>query len=155
MADLITWSDDLSIGVQEIDEQHKVLVSLLNELHSAVYEHHGSEACNMILNRLIEYTRIHFTTEESVMRLLLYPEFEHHKMEHDALTNQVIKFQTRLVSGQTSMSFQLLHFLKVWLTKHIQESDRRCGAYLLERGVAASWAPHVEETMKKKWWKLW
>jgi len=153
MANLITWSDDLSVGVQEIDDQHKILVGLLNELNTAVQEHHGTDICNSILNRVIEYTRVHFTTEEGVMRLLLYPDFERHKAEHDALVNQVMKLQEKLVSGQATISFQLLHFLKVWLTKHIQGSDRQCGAYLLERGAAATFSPHGEQA--KKWWKIW
>ena len=156
MAVLVAWNDALSVGVQEIDEQHKELVSLLNALHQAVVEHHGSDACNDILRRLVEYTRIHFAVEESLMRILAYPDFERHKGEHEALTAQVIDLQKRLASGKASITFELLHFLKVWLTKHILHSDKLYGAYFLERGVSGSWAPHVETTMKKKWsWKFW
>jgi len=156
MSALISWSPDLSVGVQEIDEQHKELVHLLNELNQAVTEHHGSAACADILRRLAEYTRIHFAVEESLMRILAYPDFERHKGEHDALSAQVAQLQTKLASGQATITFELLHFLKVWLTKHIQESDRRYGTYFLEHGISGSWSPHVEETMKKKWsWKFW
>jgi hemerythrin len=156
MAALVAWTGDLSVGVQEIDEQHKELVGLLNDLHKAVVEHHGSEACAEILQRLADYTRIHFAVEESLMRILAYPEFERHKGEHDALTAQVVQLQSKLARGQAAITFELLHFLKVWLTKHIQESDRRYGAYFLEKGVSGNWSPHVEETMKKKWsWRFW
>lgn len=153
---LISWTGDLSVGVQEIDEQHKELVGLLNDLHQAVTDHHGSAACSNILRSLAEYTRIHFAVEESLMRILAYPDFDRHKGEHDALTAQVVQLQSKLASGQAAITFELLHFLKVWLTKHIQESDRRYGAYFLERGISSNWSPHVEETMKKKWsWKFW
>jgi hemerythrin len=154
--DLVAWSGTLSVGVQEIDEQHKELVGLLNELHRAVVEHHGSAACADILRRLAEYTRIHFAVEESLMRILAYPEFERHKGEHDALIAQVKQLQAKLAEGKATITFELLHFLKVWLTRHIQASDRRYGAYFLERGISGDWSPHVEETMKKKWsWKFW
>lgn len=150
------WSDALSVGVQEIDEQHIELVRLLNELHWAVIEHHGSAACADILRRLAEYTRIHFALEESLMRIFAYPEFERHKGEHEALTAQVVQLQAKLASGKAAITFELLHFLKVWLTKHILESDRRYGPFFLDRGIAGSWSPHVAETMKKKWsWKFW
>ncbi len=156
MSALVNWSEDLGVGVQEIDEQHKVLVGLLNELHEAVQQHHGSAVCAEILRRLAEYTRTHFAVEESLMRILAYPDFERHKGEHDALSAQVAQLQTKLASGEATITFELLHFLKVWLTKHIQESDRRYGVYFLEKGIAGTWSPHVEQTMQKKWsWKFW
>lgn len=153
---LIAWSDDLSVGVQEIDEQHKELIALLNELHEAVQQHHASAVCADILRRLAEYTRIHFAVEESLMRILAYPDFERHKGEHDALIGQVTQLQAKLAGGQAAITFELLHFLKVWLAKHIQESDRRYGVYFLEKGLSGDWSPHVEQTMQKKWsWKFW
>lgn len=156
METLFAWSDDLSVGIQEIDEQHKGLVALLNRLHEAVVSHHGSEACSEILNQLAEYTRVHFIVEESLMRILHYPEFEQHKGEHEALVAQVVALQQKLAAGQATITFELLHFLKVWLTKHIAGSDRRYAAYFLEKGMAPDWANHVEQTMQKKWsWKFW
>ena len=71
--DLIEWSDEFSVGIQEIDEQHKVLVGLLNQLHQAIREHHGRATSREILGRLAEYTRTHFLLEESLMRLTHYP----------------------------------------------------------------------------------
>lgn len=156
-SDLFQWSDAYSVGLQEVDEQHRVLVGLLNELHDAVRHHHGTAKCREILNRLAEYTRVHFTVEESLMRLLNYPEFVDHKHRHEELIQQVVDLQHKLDAGKASISFELLHFLKVWLTKHISESDKRFGQFATSRGVAAKWEPHVEQTMQKpKWrWKFW
>lgn len=78
-ADLFTWSDDFSVNVQEIDEQHKVLVGLLYELHLAIFGHHGRKTSRDVLDRLAEYTRTHFLLEESLMRLTNYLDFEFHK----------------------------------------------------------------------------
>lgn len=156
METLFTWSEDLSVGIQEIDEQHKELVKLLNRLHEAVVSHHGSTACSEILNQLAEYTRVHFIVEESLMRILHYPEFEQHKAEHEALVAQVVALQQKLAAGQATITFELLHFLKVWLTKHIAGSDRRYAGFFLEKGMSPDWSHHVEQTMQKKWsWKFW
>lgn len=156
MSALVSWSDDLSVGVQEIDEQHKVLIGLLNQLHDAVAQRHGSTACRETLDRLAEYTRIHFAVEESLMRILSYPDYERHKGEHEALTSQVSALQRKLDEGHAAISFELLHFLKLWLTKHISESDRRYGSHFLEKGLAPVWSHNVEQTMQKKWsWKFW
>jgi hemerythrin len=122
--ELFQWSDAYGIGLQEVDEQHKVLVGLLNELHDAVRHHHGSAKCREVLNRLAEYTRVHFTVEESLMRLLNYPEFPDHKHRHEDLIAQVVDLQQKLDAGQASISFELLHFLKVWLTKMQKPKSR-------------------------------
>lgn len=74
MERLFYWSEDLSVGIQEIDEQHKELVPLLNRLRDAVVAHHGYAACSEILDQLAQYTRVHFIVEESLMRILHYVE---------------------------------------------------------------------------------
>ena len=58
MKALVEWSDELSVGIEEIDEQHKVLVNLVNNMHAAIVEHKGSDATKVILRQLIQYTII-------------------------------------------------------------------------------------------------
>ena len=135
MVNFIEWSNELSVGIEEIDAQHKVLVDLLNQIHEAIQQRRGAEVTNQILERLGEYTRIHFAVEESLMRIMHYPEYERHKVEHDKLIAQLNSFRTKLVSGKTSISFDLAHFLKLWLTKHIMETDKYYVPYFLGQGV--------------------
>lgn len=155
--ELFTWSDDFSVGIQEVDEQHKMLVGLLNQLHEAIRDHHGSATSRQILDRLAEYTRTHFTLEESLMRVTNYPEFPSHKQQHEELISQIRALQEKLDSGTATISFELLHFLKVWLMKHINETDKRFGRYFLGASLAPTWSPEVEASMnsKKAWWKFW
>jgi len=125
MTDLVVWNDELSVGIEEIDEQHKVLVDLLNELSLAIKEHHGNEACLAILDRLVDYTRIHFAVEESLMRIFEYEDYENHKAEHEQLIEE----------DHRKISFKLLHFLKMWLTQHIMHSDQEYSEHFLNRGM--------------------
>ena len=141
--ELFTWTDDLSVGIEEIDEQHKVLVDLLNELHHGIMEKHGSEATIEVLGRLVEYTRIHFALEESLMRMLHYPDYEEHKEHHEMLLDQVNELVEKVKSGH-HVTFELLHFLKNWLSRHIMEEDKIYAPFFLSRGVAA--------THKKRSW---
>ncbi|WP_299734286.1 bacteriohemerythrin [uncultured Endozoicomonas sp.] len=136
--ELFPWSDKFCIGIEEIDAQHRVLVDLLNELHRAIHEHHGSEAAAEILGRLVEYTRIHFAVEEALMRVLDYPDYEEHKKHHGQLIEQVNGLHRRVLDGQ-HVTFELLHFLRVWLSKHILEEDREYVPFMLSKGVAASY----------------
>jgi len=156
---MIEWADDFSTNIQEVDEQHKVLISLLNELYTAMHEHHGTAACREVLDRLAEYTRTHFLLEESLMRLTNYPDFEKHKGQHEELIAQVQALQAKLDSGTATISFELLHFLKNWLTNHILGTDKKFGNFFKTAGLSQfnQWSPKVEQTMaKKKWrWKFW
>ncbi|MEW8498684.1 MAG: hemerythrin domain-containing protein, partial [Candidatus Thiodiazotropha taylori] len=70
MGKFVEWSDALSVGIEEIDEQHKMLVDLVNKMHEAIHQRHGSDVVKSILGDLAEYTRIHFAVEESLMRIL-------------------------------------------------------------------------------------
>ncbi len=134
----IAWSAELSVGIEEIDAQHKVLISLLNELHVAIREKKGSNKVAEILDRLIEYTRIHFTLEECLMRMLDYPGYDEHHAHHEKLIAQIHDLQEKVRNGH-HISFELLHFLKVWLAKHIQEEDKEYAPFLLSRGVVATY----------------
>ncbi len=149
MGNFVAWSEQLSVGIEEIDEQHKVLVSLVNRMHEAIQEHHGSDAVQGILAELADYTRIHFAVEESLMRILNYPGYEEHREIHEELLQHVVELKEKVAAGKKAISFELMHFLKTWLTKHILEEDMNYSGFFLAAGVS----PHLE---KKSWIKrLW
>lgn len=146
---LMTWTDNLSVGIQEIDEQHKELLDLINELHEAIVHHQGVAATSLIMDKLYEYTKIHFAVEESLLRILDFPGYDEHKKHHDLLLNQVRDLRVKMETADHSISFELLHFLKKWLTIHIIEEDTLYTAHLLACGAKAT-------SSKKSWLnKLW
>lgn len=146
---LIEWSDKLSVGIQEIDEQHKVLVDLLNQLHQAILHHHGAETTGQIMNELCEYTKIHFAVEESILRILDYPDYAEHKDHHEQLLAQVQVLRRKMETEDHSISFELLHFLKKWLTIHILEEDNAYTEHLLKCGAKAKYS---EQSWLNKFW---
>ena len=156
-AELFQWTDEFSIGIDEMDEQHKELVDLLNQLHTAIREHHGSVTSRQILDKLADYTRTHFAVEESLMRVSKYPNLIAHKEMHADLIAQVRSLQQKLDTGESAITFELLHFLKVWLMRHINETDKHFGAYFNAIGGGAKWTEEVEDAKKKrkKWWQFW
>lgn len=149
MSKFVEWSDVLSVGIEEIDDQHKVLVDLVNEMHDAIHQRHGSDVVKEILSKLADYTRIHFAVEESLMRILAYPEYEEHKTQHEELLHTVQDLQEKVETGKTAIGFELMHFLKIWLTRHIMESDQKYSTYFLDAGA--------KPKLKKKSWtaRLW
>jgi hemerythrin len=133
---LMTWTEKLSVGVGVLDDDHKKLVGMLNELYDAMQAGHGRESLGRILNALVQYTKVHFAREEALFAQTGYAASVAHKREHDALTKQVLDVQQKYNSGATAtLSLDVMHFLKNWLVNHIQGSDQKYRPHLNEKGI--------------------
>jgi hemerythrin len=132
---LINWTNDLSVNIRPIDEEHKKLISMVNELHSAMGSGKGKEAMGKVLAGLVDYTKTHFATEERLMEKYAYIGFLNHKAQHDALTKQVMDLYAKFQEGKTMVTVEVMNFLKDWLTKHIQDSDKKYGPFLNSKGI--------------------
>jgi len=127
------WSPEFSVGIDSIDDQHQELVRLLNSLSDAMMEGKGNEELGGVLDALIAYTASHFAHEEQQMKLFNYPETSVHIKQHEALKEQALEIQRKFKAGATgTVSFEVLGFLKSWLIKHIQGTDKKLGKFLRE-----------------------
>jgi len=122
---MFAWKDEYSVQIRSIDAQHRNLFATAAELYSAMSAGQGKTACTRILDRLVQYTSVHFAHEERLMRQYNYPELAAHKAEHDALTKQVLQFQADFQGRRATLTVQLLQFLKDWPEKHIKGTDKR------------------------------
>ena len=129
-SNLINWNDSYSVGVVEMDNQHKQLVTLLNDLYAAMQSKKSSEIIGRVLNKLISYTEKHFSDEEDFMKRHSYPGISGQMKEHEAFTDKVKKFKNDYDAGRTSMSVSITSFLKDWLVNHISISDKKYGDYV-------------------------
>lgn len=153
------WTEDLSVHIQEVDEQHKGLFDLINQLHIAIRDNHGSETAREILNQLAESTRTHFLLEESLMRLTHYTGFAGHKGQHEALMEEMRTLQHTLDNEGAAITTDLLHFLNNWLTQHINSCDQPFSLHFEQSGLSrySNWSQATEQAMQTKrwWWKFW
>lgn len=122
---LITWNQSLSVGVEIIDKEHKVLVDTLNDLHDAMMKGQAKDVTGPILRNLLEYTRNHFSHEEAMLAKAGYTGLETHKLQHRELTRKVEGYIDRFERGDITLSLHLMQFLRDWLTRHIQKVDRQ------------------------------
>lgn len=133
---IIHWNDDLSVGIASIDLQHKKLLDLLNELHSATYDGTGNEVVRDTLDELIRYTDYHFQYEEKLFKETGYPEAEAHVAEHTLLIQKVTALHEKFKSGATTaLTQEVLLFLVNWLIQHTMGSDKKYSAHLIAAGV--------------------
>lgn len=130
----IEWSPKYSVEVNSIDEQHKELIKIINELHEAMKNGKGKEFLGVSLSKLLNYTRIHFDYEEQQMKLKNYDGFIEHSQKHKDLVNQVIEYKGKFDRGETLLTMEVMDFLRDWLVDHIMKSDKKLGSYLLKAG---------------------
>jgi len=123
MIRMFEWKNDFATGIGSIDAQHQSLFAIGRELYSAMSEGQGRAVIGRILERLVQYTTVHFAHEERLMKLHSYPGFAAHKVQHDALVKQVLALQTEFQAGRATLAVPVLQFLKEWLEKHIQKTD--------------------------------
>jgi len=126
----IEWKESFSVNVWEIDDDHKILVRLFNDLGNAMRLGKGKERLNQILTELINYTKLHFAREEEIMRRYNYDQYEPHKKIHDDLKKKVLELHKQQSEEGFHLTVEVLFFLKNWLQDHILEKDKLLGLYL-------------------------
>ncbi|MDK9708525.1 MAG: bacteriohemerythrin [Desulforhopalus sp.] len=133
--DLMRWDSSLQLGIGQIDDQHKQLVAMINDLHRAMKRRQTLEIMGGILERLVNYTVYHFGNEEKLFQKHGYPEYEQHKKIHETLVGKVIEFKSKIDRGDSTISMELMDFLKDWLVNHIKGTDKKYVPFLQEKGV--------------------
>jgi hemerythrin len=129
----IVWDNILSIGVDEIDEDHRKLIHIFNILNHAVAEKESAEYLAACLDELIYCTVWHFSHEERLMLKYRYPEAEAHKTEHRDLIQSAKELQQAILQADKPIAEEQLRFLERWLSEHILTADGRLGEYLCEK----------------------
>ncbi len=114
--------EDVDVGVDEIDAEHDLLLGVIRALEKAVIA--GSTAqVEALLQQLAEYTRVHFATEEIMMRLYSFPEFAPHQLEHARLVEQIEQVRTELGNGHVRPTRPFASALRHWFTEHVRTQD--------------------------------
>ena len=136
----VKWTNDLSVGVGLIDEQHKKLIEHLNDLSKAVEQQQGPREVSDTLSFLIDYTDFHFSMEERNMAAHGYPGLQLHKAKHEEFKSILTYMESEFRDdGPTAILAESIDTLLVnWLLKHIRVVDVQFGAFLKDNGIAIS-----------------
>lgn len=132
---LIKWNDSLSVNVVRIDQEHKKLVGMINELTDAMKAGRGKDVLGKILDGLISYTASHFQLEEKYFQQVKYPDAAAHKQEHAAFVHKITEFKKEFDAGRVTVSVNILQFLSKWLQNHIKGTDQKYSTFFNENGI--------------------
>ncbi len=136
----VKWTNDLSVDVELIDDQHKMLIEHLNNFAKAVEQHQGPTEIASTLSFLIDYTDFHFSMEEREMKAHNYPAYDTHKAKHEEFKTILVYMESEFRDdGPTAILAESIDTLLVsWLVKHIRVVDVEFGMFLKDRGIAIS-----------------
>lgn len=128
---MIAWDPSLSVGIEEIDEQHRAIIGLINELASQK-ENDDPTVTTDALRFLRDYLNEHFDLENELMLDMGYPALENHRQQHELFINHIIFFELEKEFGVVAQQMldDLLAFLVDWFFTHIATEDKALGVFV-------------------------
>jgi hemerythrin len=129
---LVSWSDNLSTGIEMVDKQHRHLVALTNQLSQAC--RHGGNVRDIVfketMSRVVEYIHFHFECEQKLLQNYNYPHYAEHKSEHDSLVKKVLETTKDYAENKRFVPNNFARFLRSWIVGHIAHEDKKFGLYV-------------------------
>lgn len=129
------WKQEYSVGIDSIDQQHKKLLGLINQLQTAVDFSTGEQFEREALDQLLDYTKTHFSYEEELMEANGYPDFESHKAQHEKMITRVGEVLAEYEKDRDTAMKNAVIYLKDWLINHINGTDKAYSSFLIGKGV--------------------
>jgi hemerythrin-like metal-binding protein len=131
----VEWKDDYSVGIEAMDNDHKKLLNLINQLQTATDYYTGQEFEKKALDELIGYTKTHFAREEKLLEENNYEDLKAHKEQHQLMIAKVNELVKEYENNSEGAIKDTLAYLKSWLIRHINGTDKEYGKVLNAKGV--------------------
>jgi len=120
------WSDELDIGVDSMNREHKSILEIMNQLHDGVQQNKDFSELKSLLVKLEEITIVHFKDEEEFMQKMNFSKYDSHKIIHTQLLKQLTEHKENILSTE-KIEDKFFIFLKTWLSAHIKGIDVKYG----------------------------
>lgn len=131
----LIWKDEYSVGVKVIDDQHKQLFDVINGLIVALNKSPDEAMLLDTINRIAEYKRIHFATEERYFHEFAYAGAAEHEAQHRKFNETLASLQERYKGDTVGFAFGLVDFLEDWLIGHLMRMDQLYKECFHEHGL--------------------
>lgn len=133
---MITWDPSYSVNYDGIDDQHRILISIIQEVETAINpQAYSFKNLIEIINKLEDYIREHFSYEEALMDKYHYPDVKNHMIEHSELRYRIQSTSYDNIGTSKEFYTETYQYLYHWLINHIMKTDKKLGSYLAEAGV--------------------
>ncbi len=126
----LAWRDVYSVGIEELDSQHKQMLRLITELHRALDRGQTELGLRRLIQEACDYAKLHFKTEEGLLTKCNYPGLAEHRRVHQDYVNQVESIRRLSDLALEEMAYKLFFFLREWWLSHITKTDLEYAAFL-------------------------
>ncbi len=133
---VLEWNESLQLNIRTLDEQHKQIITYINELYRAMNEGEPKQTADSILRNIVQLTASHFQTEEDLFDQYGYPDTDKHKAIHKNLVTEALDLQKQFEAGVPNLEMPLMEFLKNYLINHFLTVDKKYVPFLHEKGVS-------------------
>ena len=140
----LRWSEDLSVNIPMFDEEHKILIEMLDKIGKAIELKDNQKEIAGILDQLTKYAKLHFSHEEEIMLKYLYPDAAEHIRQHEAFIEKIYKItynynmlpeSSHTKDDDYHLYLEVYNFLAGWFHSHIKKIDKKYTEFLLEAGI--------------------
>ena len=133
----LEWMENYSVGIESMDNHHRKIIDLINELHNGMSQGSPMDVLHKVLLELSDYTLYHFSEEENLMKKYDYSNLLNHKKEHGKLikTLKDLQQQFKERKGELVIIVKIQDFLRNWWINHILNLDMKYGIYLNSKEV--------------------
>jgi hemerythrin len=131
----IEWKDEYSVGIKEIDDQHRYFISLLNNLYGAIGSSKNQIELEILFQKLSDYAEIHFATEEKYFNDFNYEGAEEHKLKHQEMRDEIVRIKNQESGNNIDFYGNIVYFLKDWLEDHLEKMDQKYKDCFVRHGL--------------------
>lgn len=131
----IIWDESFSVGVHDLDEQHKQVILIVNTLIEMNDLKVNSEIVSDTLTKMTQYSTYHFDKEEQYMLEYEYPEYPSQKKQHQEFKRKTINFCMETMVYKETIPGEICTYLRSWWMNHILKEDMRYKKFFNERGL--------------------
>jgi len=118
-----TQNDKYNENISIVDEVHSKFIDIIDKAIVAKQHNNSVEKVKDVLKKMATYALSHFSTEEAYM--IDYPESQHHREEHHLFAIKTDSYLNRVINGDYQIAGEILEYLKQWLARHIQVTDKK------------------------------
>ena len=131
----IIWGESFSVGVRDLDEQHKQIVIMVDTLIEMNEAKVDSEIVSDTLTKMTRYAIDHFKKEEHYMLEYGYPEFASQRKQHQEFKRKTVNFCMETMAHKVTIPTEIFSYLRLWWTNHILQEDMKYKEFFNERGL--------------------
>jgi len=129
------WNERYDTGIRIIDEQHRKLFRLVNDLRRMVQDGTDRAEVADLLEQLVVFTELHFATEENLMGQYDFPDLSAHAAEHASMLTSLRELLAKFQESHQTMAMLVPTFMEGWLRHHISDGDFGFKTFLLARNL--------------------